>query len=71
MTKKSLQTFKYLENKKSFHHEIFDYFSRFFIIFKEVSVARNCLRPNSWHLKRTPPQAHVKKVTVKEVLTQD
>ena len=43
MTKKSRQKFKYLENKKSFYGEI----KVFFIIFKELSVAKNCFRRES------------------------
>ena len=40
LTKKSRQKFKYLENKKSFKDEK----KSFFINFKELSVAKNCLR---------------------------
>ena len=43
MTKKSRQKHKYLENEKSFLGEI----KSFFIIFKGLSVAKNCLRPES------------------------
>ena len=43
MTKKSRQKLKYLENGKSFQGEI----KAFFIIFKGLSVAKNCLRPES------------------------
>ena len=47
MTKKLRQKFKYIENKKSFWGEI----KAFFIIFKELSIAKNCLRPESAPLK--------------------
>ena len=43
MTKKSRQKLKYLENGKSFQVEK----KAFFIIFKELSVAKNCFRPES------------------------
>ena len=43
MTKKSRQKLKNLENGKSFWGEI----KSFFIIFKELSVAKSCLRPYS------------------------
>ena len=43
MTKKSTQKLKYLANKKAF--EVTQ--KAFFIIFKELSVAKNCLRPES------------------------
>ena len=43
MTKKPEQKFKYLENEKSFKAEI----KSFFVIFKGLSVAKNCLRPES------------------------
>ena len=44
MTKKSIQNVKYLENEKSFQGEIK---SIFHIIFKWLSFAKNCLRPES------------------------
>ena len=43
MTKKSRQKLKYLENEKSFLGEI----KSIFIIFKGLSAAKNCLRPDS------------------------
>ena len=43
MTKKSRQKSKYLENEKSFWGEI----KSIFIIFKGLSVAKNCFRPKS------------------------
>ena len=43
MTKKSRQKFKYLENEKSFKVKQ----KAFFINFKWLSVAKNCLRPES------------------------
>ena len=43
MTKKSRQKFKYLENEKSFYGEI----KSIFHYFKGLSVAKNCLRPES------------------------
>ena len=43
MTKKLRQTFKYLENEKIFQGEI----KSFFIIFKGISFAKNCHRPES------------------------
>ena len=43
MTKKSRQKYKYFENKKSFYVE----YKPFFIIFNKLSVAKNCLRPES------------------------
>ena len=43
MTKTSKQNIKYLENKKSFQGEI----KKKIIIFKRLSVAKNCLRPES------------------------
>ena len=43
MTKMSRQKHKYLENEKSFWVEI----KAFFIIFKELSVAKNSFRPES------------------------
>ena len=43
MTKKSRQKLKYLENEKSFWDEI----KTFLIIFKGLSDAKNCLRPES------------------------
>ena len=43
ITKKSIQKFKYLENENSFLGEI----KSIFIIFKGLSVAKNCLRPKS------------------------
>ena len=43
MTKKTRQKLKYLKNEKSFRDEK----KAFFIIFKELSVAKNCLRPES------------------------
>ena len=43
----SRQIFKYLENEKSFWGEI----KLFFIIFKGLSVAKNCLRPGNAPLK--------------------
>ena len=55
MTKTSKQKFKYLENEKRFQGET----KVFFIRFKELSVAKNCLRPESAPLKQTK---HVKKV---------
>ena len=44
MTKKSRQKYKYLENEKSFSGEIK---KPFFIIFKGLSVAKNCPRHGS------------------------
>ena len=41
MTKKSRQDFKYLENEKSFKDEI----KSIYIIFKALSLAKYCLRP--------------------------
>ena len=46
MTKKTRQKFKYLENQKSFWGEI----KSIFIIFKEISIAKHFLRPESAHL---------------------
>ena len=43
MTKRSRKKLKYLENEKCFRSEI----KAFFIIFKELSVAKNFLRPES------------------------
>ena len=43
MAKKWRQKFKYLENEKSFSGEI----KSFFIMFKGLSVAKNCLRLES------------------------
>ena len=57
MAEKSRQKFKYLENEKSFYGEI----KKIFIIFKGLSVAKNCLRSETAPLtkkdmeKRTPP----------------
>ena len=48
MIKKLRQNFRYLENGKSFSGEI----KAFFIIFKGLSVAKNCLRTKSVHLKK-------------------
>ena len=42
MTKKSIQKLKYLENEKSFYDK-----KKKFILFKELSVTKNCLRPES------------------------
>ena len=47
MTKKSRQKRKYLPNKKSFCGEIKSIFHHF----KELSVVKNCLRPESGPLK--------------------
>ena len=44
----SRQESKYLENKKSFWSETFEVF---FIIFKGLSVGKNCLRPEIAPLK--------------------
>ena len=44
LTKNSRQNFKYLETEKNFEHVIK-------MIFKELSAARNCLRPNSAPLR--------------------
>ena len=49
MAKKSRQKFKNLENKKRFLDEI----KGIFIIFKELTVATNCLRPKSAPLNHT------------------
>ena len=46
LTKKSRQKFKYLENEKSFKDGI----KSIFIICKNHSVAKNCLRPENVHL---------------------
>ena len=46
MTQKSRQKLKYLENEKSIQGEI----QRFFMIFKGLSYAKNCLGPESVHL---------------------
>ena len=43
MTENSRQKFKYLENEKSFSGEI----KAFSSIFKGLSVAKNCLRPEN------------------------
>ena len=43
MTENSGQKIMYLKNEKSFYGEK----NHFFIIFKGLSVARNCLRPES------------------------
>ena len=43
MNKKSWQKLKYLENEKGFWVEK----KHFFIIFKGLSVAKNCLKPES------------------------
>ena len=43
MGKKSRQKFKYLENEKSFQDEI----KTFFFNFEGLSVAKNCLRPET------------------------
>ena len=44
MTKKSRQKLKYLEKEKSFNGEIK---KTFFILFKGLSVAKNCFRPEN------------------------
>ena len=46
--KKSGEKIKYLKNKKSFSNEM----KKTFIICKGLSVARNCLRPESVPLKK-------------------
>ena len=46
MTKKSRQNFRYLEKEKSFSKV-----KSFFIIFKGLPVAKNCLRPKSAPLR--------------------
>ena len=46
-TKKSRQKLKYLENEKSFWRKK----NAFFIVFTGLSVAKNCLRPESGLLK--------------------
>ena len=43
MTKRSRQKLKYLENKKGFWREI----KAFFVIFKGLSTAKYCFRPES------------------------
>ena len=43
MTKKSRQNFKYLENEESYRGKT----ESIFIIFKRISVPKNCLRPES------------------------
>ena len=48
ITRKSGQKCKYLKNEKSFSHEIKKHF---FIIFKVLSIVRNCLRPKRGSLK--------------------
>ena len=48
MTKKSRQNLKYLEKKKSFEMKS----KVFFIIFKGLSIAKNCLRSESAPLMR-------------------
>ena len=48
MTKKWRLKFKYLENKSSFKVK----WKVYFIIFKELSVPKNCLRPESAPLKK-------------------
>ena len=45
ITRESTQKFKYLDNKKNDEAEI----KTFFIIFKGLSVAKNCLRPENTH----------------------
>ena len=49
MTEKSRQKFQYLENEKSFSGEK----KAFFKIFKGLSVAKKCLRPESASLNKT------------------
>ena len=46
LTKKSRQKFKYFENEKSLNDGI----KSIFIICKDLSVAKNCLRPENVHL---------------------
>ena len=48
MTKMSRQKLKYIENEKSFRGEI----KSIFTIFKGLSVAKNCIRPDSAPLSR-------------------
>ena len=48
MIKKSRQKLKYIENEKSFRGEI----KSIFTIFKGLSVAKNCIRPDSAPLSR-------------------
>ena len=55
MTKKSRQKIKYLENKKSFLGEK----KAFFIIFKGLLVAKNCLRPEGAPLSHTSSKLHI------------
>ena len=47
MTIKSEKKFKYLENKRAFKAK----YKVFFIICKGISVAKNCLRPESANVK--------------------
>ena len=49
MIKKSRQKFKYLKNEKSLSGEI----KSIFVIFKGLSVPKNCLRPESAPLSQT------------------
>ena len=49
MTKNSRQELRYLENKKSFEVKL----KAFFIIFKWLAIAKNCLRPESTPLNGT------------------
>ena len=70
MTKKSRQKFKYLKNKKSFYGEIKSIFHNF----KGLSVAKNCIRPESAHLNpQTSSIYKMVKHTLKilQILLQD
>ena len=58
MTKKSREKIEYLENEKSIWGEII--LKTFFIIFKGLSIAKKCLRP-----ERAPLTWFDKKVQIK------
>ena len=64
MSKNSRQKFEYLENKKTFKVKQ----KAFFINFKELSVARNSLRPESVPLA---PQAGRSNANIPTVLPQE
>ena len=64
MSKNSRQKFEYLENKKTFKVKQ----KAFFINFKELSVARNSLRPETVPLT---PQAGRSNAIIPTVLPQE
>ena len=65
MTKKSRQKFKYLGNKKSLYSE-----TRFFISFKGLSIANNCLRPYSAPLRISSVNASISADKIRKILEQ-